>query len=272
MKNVGEYNIETFPISRISTVDIGMVGMKKHHIKALIELDVTEPRKLILEKKKLSEKISFNSWLIKCISNAVEESKQIHAVKKGKRKVVIFEDIDISIVIEREVDGKKVPLPYVIRKTNEKSISDIYGEIKNGQKQSIEGEEDYVLGENNNKFLMKAYYCLPGFIRRLVWKRIIKSPLLTKQNMGTVMITSVGMMGKINGWVIPVGVHPLCFAIGSIVKKPGVVKDKIEIREYLFMTVLVDHDVIDGAPAVRALSKLTKLVESGYGLRGDSLQ
>jgi len=84
--------------------------------------------------------------------------------------------------------------------------------------------------------------------------------------MGTVMITSVGMMGKINGWVIPVGVHPLCFAIGSIVKKPGIVNDKIEVREYLYVTVLVDHDIIDGAPAVRALAKLTKLVESGYGL------
>lgn len=84
--------------------------------------------------------------------------------------------------------------------------------------------------------------------------------------MGTVVITSVGMMGKINGWVIPVSVHPLCFAIGSIVKKPGVIEDRIEIREYLYMTALVDHDVIDGAPAVRALSKLTKLIESGYGL------
>ena len=80
------------------------------------------------------------------------------------------------------------------------------------------------------------------------------------------MITSVGMMGKINGWVIPVSVHPLCFAIGSIVKKPGVVKDRIEIREYLYITALVDHDIIDGAPAVRILSNLSELVENGYGL------
>ena len=65
---------------------------------------------------------------------------------------------------------------------------------------------------------------------------------------------------------LPVSVHPLCFAIGSIVKKPGVVNEKIEVREYLYITVLVDHDVIDGAPAVRALAKFTKLVESGYGL------
>jgi pyruvate/2-oxoglutarate dehydrogenase complex dihydrolipoamide acyltransferase (E2) component len=74
------------------------------------------------------------------------------------------------------------------------------------------------------------------------------------------------MVGKINGWVIPVSVHPLCFAIGSIVKKPGVIDNRIEIREYLYVTILVDHDIIDGAPAIRALSTLTKLVEGGYGL------
>lgn len=266
MKNIGAYKTETFPASRLSTIDVGMEGLKKHHIKALIELDVTDARKMIFEKKKLSEKISFNSWLIKCISHTVEESVQIHGMRKGRKKVVLFDDVDISIVIEREVQGKKVPLPYVIRKTNKKSISDIYNEVRNGQNQPINGEGDYVLGEKKSDLLMRFFYTVPGFMRRIIWRRLIRSPFLAKQSMGTVMITSVGMMGRINGWVIPVSVHPLCFAIGSIMKKPGVVDDRIEIREYLSMTVLVDHDVIDGAPAVRALSRLTKLVESGYGL------
>lgn len=265
MDNVGGYKEETFPLSRISTIDVGAASLKKHHIKALIELDVTEPRKLIKQRKQF-EKISFNSWLIKCISNVVEEFKLIHGIKKGKRKVVIFDDIDISIVIEREVDGTKVPLPYVIRKTNQKSISDIYTEIKNGQRQPIKGEQDYVLGENRVRVSAKFYYYLPGFMRGMIWKFMINNPLMTKKNMGTVMITTIGMMGKINGWVIPFSVHPLCFGIGSIIKKPGVVNDKIEIRDFLYMTVLVDHDIIDGAPAVRALTKLTKLVETGYGL------
>lgn len=109
MRDVGQYFIEEFPKSRIATIDIGVAGLKKHHIKALIELDVTEPRNLIRGQKQLSEKITFNSWLIKCISHAVEEFKPIHGIRKGKRKVVIFDDIDISIAIEREVDGKKVP-------------------------------------------------------------------------------------------------------------------------------------------------------------------
>jgi hypothetical protein len=34
--------------------------------------------------------------------------------------VAIFDDIDISIVIERKIQGKKVPLPYVIEKQMKK--------------------------------------------------------------------------------------------------------------------------------------------------------
>lgn len=266
MKNIGEYESKTFPLSRISTFDVVAVGLEKHHIKALIELDVTEARKKISVLKKQHVKVSFTAWLIKSISEAVKEFNQIHGVKKGKRKVIIFEDIDISILIEREIQGQKVPLPYVIRKTNEKSIEQIYEEIETGKNLPISDSGDNVLGERKNAGLMKLYYMLPGFVRRLALKYIIQNPFLTKQTMGTVVVTAVGMAGRINGWVIPVGIHPLCFAIGSIVKKPGVVEDRIEIREHLYMTVLVDHDIIDGAPAVRALSKLTKMIENGFGL------
>ena len=266
MKHIGEYSVETFPTSRLATIDIGVASKLKHHIKTLIELDITEARKMIVEKKKQKHNISFNSWLIKCISKAVEEFKDIHGIRKGKKEIVIFDDIDISIMIERKIQGVKVPLPYVIRKTNEKSISQIYDEIKAGQNQPIDNEGNYVLGEKKNEHLMKIYYFMPGFIRKIIWKRILQSPFFTKQNMGTVMITSVGMIGKINGWIIPVSVHPLAFTIGSIVKKPGVVDDRIELREYLYITVSVDHDVVDGAPAVRALAKLTKLVENEFDL------
>lgn len=266
MKHIGQYRVEAFPASRLATIDIGIASKMKHHIKAFIELDVTEARKMIREKKKQNRNISFNSWLIKCISTAVEEFRDIHGIRKGKRKIVLFDDVDISIMIERKLGGEKIPLPYVIRKTNEKSISEICEEIKAGQSQSIKDEGNYVLGEKKNEYFMKLYYSMPGFVRNIIWRKIIQSPFFTKQNMGTVVVTSVGMMGKINGWVIPTSVHPLSFGIGSIIKKPGVIDDKIEIREYLYMTVSVDHDVIDGAPAVRALSKLSKLVEGGYGL------
>lgn len=265
-KNIGLYREIDFNNSRIGTVDIGQASKNKHQITALVELDVTKARELIREKKKTEKNISFNSWLIKCVSKAVEEHPEIHGVRKGKKKIVLFNDVDISIVVEKEVDGIKVPLPYLLRKTNELNISDIYEEVANAQKQVINDEGDYVLGQKKNARLMKIYSSMPAFLRRIIWKKIINSPFRTKSSMGTVMITSVGMIGRINGWVIPKSVHPLAFAVGSIIKKPAVIKNQIEIREFLYMTILVDHDVIDGAPAIRVLTKLVDYIEKGYGL------
>jgi len=51
--------------------------------------------------------------------------------------LVAFDDIDISIVIEKEINGEKVPLPVVIRKVNEKSLSMIQDEIQLAKEQVI---------------------------------------------------------------------------------------------------------------------------------------
>jgi len=47
-----------------------------------------------------------------------------------------------------------------------------------------------------------------------------------------------------------------------------VVDNEIKIREILNVTILVDHDVIDGAPMVRFLNDLTKSVETGEFITG----
>ncbi len=60
--------------------------------------------------------------------------------------------------------------------------------------------------------------------------------------------------------------HPICFGIGNITKKPVEFNDKVEIREILHMAVLLDHDVIDGAQMARFISKLTDNIESGIEL------
>jgi pyruvate/2-oxoglutarate dehydrogenase complex dihydrolipoamide acyltransferase (E2) component len=104
---------------------------------------------------------------------------------------------------------------------------------------------------------------MPGFIRRAVWKFLLRNPKIAYKKMGNAVITSVGMIGKINGWFIHRSVHPISFGVGSVLKKAVVIEKEIKIREILNMTILVDHDVIDGAPMVRFLNNLTKSLESG---------
>ncbi len=267
MTEKNKYIIKNFPSSRQATIDVGYIGLRKHHVKALIELDVTRARELIKNyRNQKGEEISFTAWILKCISQAIVENRSVHAIRKGKSKLIIFDDLDISIVVEKEVKGEKVPLPVVIRKVNEKSLRDIHSEIKSAKEQKLIDEKDYVLGENQYKWAMKFYVSLPQCLRLIIWKFILKNPFLIKKMAGTVVVTSVGMIGNVKGWVIPVSFLPACFALGSIVKKPGVFKERIEVREYLQMTILIDHDVIDGAPAARFVTHLTDLIESGHGL------
>ena len=54
--------------------------------------------------------------------------------------------------------------------------------------------------------------------------------------------------------------------VGGIGVKPGVVDGHIAIREYLSLTISLNHEMIDGAPAARFIRRLKDLIESGYGL------
>ncbi|MGD0496523.1 MAG: 2-oxo acid dehydrogenase subunit E2 [Candidatus Bathyarchaeia archaeon] len=55
-------------------------------------------------------------------------------------------------------------------------------------------------------------------------------------------------------------------ALGGISKKPKVVEDRTETREFLSLTVMSDEDVVYGAPAARFTFRLAELIQEGIGL------
>ncbi|HEX2349635.1 MAG TPA: 2-oxo acid dehydrogenase subunit E2, partial [Ktedonobacterales bacterium] len=48
--------------------------------------------------------------------------------------------------------------------------------------------------------------------------------------------------------------------------------DQVTTREYLDLTISVDHDIIDGAPAARFTRRLKELIERGYGLEAGAVE
>lgn len=261
---MSEYTVQKFPKTRIATIDVCEIGQQKHHIAAMIEIDVSESREKIKKYKNEINRISFTAWLIKAISHTIENHKLAASYLKGKSQVVIFKDINISFVVEKKMNGHKVPIPLIIEKANDRSIESITKQI-NEARDEVLTDQDIVLQSRSNK-LQQFYYLLPGFIRRYFWRSLLKHPHLAYNRMGNVAITSIGMMGNVNGWFIPKSVHPICFGISSIIKKPVVINNKVEIREILNMTLLIDHDVIDGASMARFISDLSKNIETGIGL------
>jgi pyruvate/2-oxoglutarate dehydrogenase complex dihydrolipoamide acyltransferase (E2) component len=249
------------PQSRIATFDIFSVGMLKHHVSALLEFDVTESRKKLHDLRKSGVNVSFNAWIIKVISSILQKHPEASAYLYNKKKLILFNDINISILIEKKIHEKKVPIPIVIEKTNQKTALEIAREIETAKNKEL-SDDEIVINKQSN-LSERIYYQMPGFIRRAVWKFMLRNPKIAYKKMGNAVITSIGMIGKINGWFIQKSVHPISFGVGSVLKKAVVIDNEIKIREILNMTILVDHDVIDGAPMVRFLNDLTKSLETG---------
>ena len=259
MKN--PYSYQKIPRSRIATFDVFSIGLSRHHVSAILEFDVTESRKKLQNQRRNGVDISFNAWLIKIISMVVVKHKEAAAFLYNKKKLIIFDNVNVSILIEKRMNGEKVPIPMLIERSNGKSALEISSEIKKAKDQELT-KNDFVIDKKISR-IENLYYYMPGFLRKASWRIMLNKPRYVFQKMGNVVITSVGMMGKINGWFIHKSIHPLSFGVGSIIRKPAIVCNQIKIREILNMTILCDHDLMDGAPMVRFLNDLTKSIESG---------
>jgi pyruvate/2-oxoglutarate dehydrogenase complex dihydrolipoamide acyltransferase (E2) component len=257
-----------YPSSRRLTFDVGKIGLAKHHVRALLEVDVTEARRLIKQSRHSGRKVSFTAWLIKTIADCVALHPPVAGLNDAKHnRVLVFEDVDISIVVEKEVNGARVPLPYVIRKADKKTLCEIQTEIEAAKAQTVKGEGDYVLGEGKSALGMRLFVRLPQWLRLILMRLLVLNhPQRVKDMMGIVMITTVGMVGHTRGWIMPFGMHPLCLAFGSLNEQAAVYKGEIQKREILHLTVLIDHDVIDGVPAARFVDDLVKKMQTGFGL------
>lgn len=139
MDLIGNYEIKPFTKHRKNIVEVLRESKKKHSAYAVIELDVTNGRNIIEKyKEKHNKKISFTGWFVKCAAQAVSEHKELNSYRLGRNKIIIFEDVDIPITVERKINGEPKLMLCIIRKANEKSVMEITNEIRSAQKENID--------------------------------------------------------------------------------------------------------------------------------------
>ena len=258
---IGKYSLKSFPRNRQLLSDIYDEFQKKHYMNGLIEVNTTKGRTLINKYNTLTaEKLSFASWIVKCIAESVKEHPEVNSFRKGKSKVIQFEDIDIVLMIEKFVQGQPIAIPYSIRKCNEKSVVEISKEIR--RVRSIDSTEKDQLTEQG--LILKFYPFAPKFLRQIVIRRMIKNPFYIKKQGGVIVVTSVSAFTTTSGWVMGFGgMLTMSIALGGKSLRQRFLDDKIVEEEFLQMTISIDHDIIDGAPAARFISTLVTNIESG---------
>ncbi len=256
-----------YPPSRRFTFDVGRIGRTKHRVHALLEVDVTDARARIRARRRAGEAWSFAAWAIKSIADTVAVHPAVAGFNRPARNsVTVFSDVDVALVVEREVAGERVPLPLVVRAAESKSVAAIAAEIEAARAQAIADEGDLVLGPRRDPRSLRWYLRFPQWLRvALMRTLVLGSPRRSKAAMGNVMVTTVGMAGRARGWIVPSSVHPLCVALGSLSEKPAVHDGAVVVRTILHVTVLIDHDVVDGMPAARFVADAVRRLEGAVG-------
>ena len=231
----------------------------------LLEVDVTVARQLIAEhKRRTGEALSFTGFLALCLAKAVDEDNTVQAYRKGRKQIVLFDDVDIGLMVERKSGEKRELTGYVVRGANHKTYLEIHQEIRSAQSTPVPAGKGI---PHWFRSAMLSPWPLSKWFTALIGAAVHRDPTIAVKMAGTVGITAVGMFGQgHSGYGLEATRHSLDLIVGSIAWKPAVVEGRIEPREILNLTVVFDHDVIDGAPAARFVRRLVELIESGSGL------
>lgn len=273
-KSVGPYQLLPFRPERNGTLDALRWAKKRLQIPILLEVDVTEARDAIRAfRRRTGAGLSFTAWVIGCVARAVADHPRVHAVRLGKRRMVAFAEVDVSVLVERTMDEateaddlppETLPMPAVIRGAESKSPGQIHAEIRRAQEAQLEPGASS-LESSVSPRLQAVFLRAPAWIRDvLFWRWLVRSPWRIKRTMGTVVVTSVGMAAPgVLTWGIPLSLHPLAVGVGGIARR----NTPEGTRDILALTVVFDHAVTDGAPVGRFVHRLHALLRQGYGLQ-----
>ncbi|MHA1259830.1 MAG: 2-oxo acid dehydrogenase subunit E2 [Candidatus Heimdallarchaeaceae archaeon] len=126
MEKKKDYQIKKFSTTRKILADYNDVAATFPRVQGLIEMDVTIAIQKIKEIEEEEEyKISFTGWVAKCVAKAVSENKRLNSYRKGRSKIIVFDKIDISVMVEVVTKkGKYVPFNHVLRDVESKSIKE----------------------------------------------------------------------------------------------------------------------------------------------------
>jgi pyruvate/2-oxoglutarate dehydrogenase complex dihydrolipoamide acyltransferase (E2) component len=251
------YQTRPFLKIRKGYTDLLAATKRKHIIHGLVEIDVTNAQQLMRRREAAGEDLSFTAFLIHAVARAVDEDRIMHAYRRRGR-LILFDDVDVNTQIEAAVGGQRIVQSLLIRSANHKSVEQLSSEIRAGQHHSAQSGRRYRGA--------LAFLSLPRPVRALTWRLVLRNPEWFKRLGGTVGISSVGMFGPAGGWGIPIAPPTLMITVGGIATKPRYVDGELQARELLDLTISVDHEVVDGAPAARFARRLAELIEQADGL------
>src|SRR6188474_1139323 len=136
------YTALPFPWERQMIIEGGRIASKRHTVFGLIEVDVTEAKAIFRHyKERTGETLSFTAFVVSCLGKAVDENKMVHAYRDWRNRLILFDDVDVNMIVEIEMERRKVTMPYFVRAANKRKVMDIHNAIRKVQRRPEKSRE-----------------------------------------------------------------------------------------------------------------------------------
>jgi hypothetical protein len=246
-----------YPRLRNFVLDVLAEGQRKHIVHIMLEAEIGGIRDRLAERRQRGQaSVSMTSYIAKSFACAIEADKRVQAYRLGRSRLIAFDDIDLTFVVERQWEGTSIPVFYIVRAAQRKSAPEIHRELQAARTTPLGTD-----GPMNA--LEMQFFMLPRFLRKAVWFVIRHYPYWFKDVAGTACVTSLGMYGSGTASGIPITPMTLTLTIGTIEKKPALQDGQLIERDVVHLVLSVDHDIVDGAPLMRFTERFKQLLRDG---------
>jgi hypothetical protein len=171
----------TYPYPRLRNfvIDVLAEGRRKQIAHVLLEADIGGVNEKLAELRlRGGEQVSMTSYIAKGFALAVEENKRMQAYRLGRSRIVVFDDVDLAFMIEREWEGEAPPVFYLLRKAQRKTVYEIHRELR-AAREAPPGAQGPMSA------LEMQFFPLPAFLRKALWFFVRRNPYWFKDLAGS---------------------------------------------------------------------------------------
>jgi pyruvate/2-oxoglutarate dehydrogenase complex dihydrolipoamide acyltransferase (E2) component len=218
-----------------------------------LDVDVTTAKRLLAAAEPHG---SMTAFIAATAARVAARHPEVHAYRDWRGRLVTHQHVDVSTMVEVPTAQGLFAIPHTLHDADVRSLADLSAELR-----EVKAEPS-----TSPSARWAARYApwvsrVPGALRSLY--TIMGRSVASRRQIGTVAVTSIGMFGAGGGYgLTPLTLMSLELIVGGVSQQPRVVNGQVVVRDVLNLTLAIDHDVIDGAPAARFGAELRQALEN----------
>src|SRR3954447_16013871 len=241
-----------FPSSRRAVTAAVRAGRRVVPMHGLLDVDVTDVRHLLDQHE---PPLSMTAFVISSVARAAAAHPEVHAYRDWRGRLVRHRHVDVQTLLEVTTGQGPFGLVHIVRDADVRGVADLSTELRGVKADMLSVPTGRAL-QRLAPIAGRIPVVFPAMYA--VMSRSVRAHELA----GTVQVTAVGMFAGGGGFAIaPPTLASTLVVVGGVSRRARVVEERILVRDVLDLTVSIDHNVVDGAPAVRFGADLRRRME-----------